>query len=351
MTSCDLGFALRSHARSYEPPHSVAMAHRTTRRHLVKKKATAVILGVVLALTLSGCMRMHTSMTFNSDDTVDGSMIIAIQDSVAETAGMTPDEMWESASAEMDTSVPDGATSEPYAEDGFTGEKYTFASAPLSELDDETLSVTHEGDEFIVDGELDLTATDDMAGMETYMESIDIKFTMTFPGKVTEASGEIDGNTVTWIGTFGEVLELTARASAIDNGEGGGDGSDGSDGQGWILWAGIGAGVVIIGALGAWLIISNKKTGAPATAATSQAWGQPGQQPAQPGQPTQWGQLGQGSPVPPTQPYGQQPPAAQPWGQPQPPVQGQPGQTPPPAPGQPTGYVPPAEPGQTPPSA
>ena len=57
--------------------------------------------------------------------------------------------------------MPEGADVEvtDYNQDGYVGKVYTFTGAPISSITDQgDLSITHEGDTFVVDGNLDLSA-------------------------------------------------------------------------------------------------------------------------------------------------------------------------------------------------
>lgn len=328
----------------------------------------AVAAWAVLALVLSGCMRMHTALSLNSDDTVDGSMVMAISDEAAADAGMTPDELWEQMGTSLTEDLPDGITVEPYAEDGYTGQTFVFENTPLSETSSTGLTVTREGDEFVVSGEMDLTedGLDDQggSGLDTadLASTLDIQMTVTFPGAVTETNGERSGNTVTWIAVYGEVLSIEARGDATgtvttpadpaddatdgadgaDGADGtdatdGADGSDGadadssdaedSDGAGWILWASIGAGALALVGLVLWLVLRNRGSrgaggpGGPENGAGPGGYGGYGA-------PQGWAQGNPGQAGHPQGQGGQQPAPSgqQPWGQ-QPP---QPGPPPPP---------------------
>lgn len=333
------------------------------------KKMTAVAATAAIAVSLSGCMRMHTDLTLSSDDTVSGSIVMAVEDQAITDSGMTTDEFWEMYGSDMGEDMPENVVEADYAEDGFTGKEYTFDELPLEEFEgtEDSLTIAREGDEYVVSGNLDLAEEagldtgedvegmeDYMAEMETMMETLDIQFMVTFPGEVTEATGEIDGSTVTWTAVYGEALEISARGP-VDGGDGGDASSDdtGSDegasdedsddedsddeGNGWVLWVIIGAVVLALAGLATWLVLRNKNKnggngqngqgqwgqqqqyGQPGQ---QQAWGQPGQQ--QPGQAQQYGQPGQaqhpGQPGQPQQPWGQAPQQGQ---QPQPPQQGQ----------------------------
>ncbi|MGN7704620.1 LppM family (lipo)protein [Cellulosimicrobium sp. 22601] len=319
------------------------------------------------------------AITLNEDDTFDGSVVMAFSDEMAQSLDMDPQEMWDQMGSEMESDLPEGATQEPYAQDGYTGTRITYADQPISQLDTgatDSISVTREGDEYVVSGSMDMTGeefnpeTGDAAGDEMtrqMMDSLDIKVAITFPGEVSESNGTVDGNTVTWTPVVGEVNEMTARGSAVaggaagtgdegseeatddsdgatapDGGESAGDSSD-SGSLAW-LWFVIG-GVVLLGIIGLvlWLVLRSKPGTQDGQAAGFQQGGYPGQ-PGQPGAYPAAGQPGQY----PGQPQGQYPgqqgyPAQQPSQQGgYPGQQGQyPGQQPgayPGQPGAPQGY-------------
>ncbi len=227
--------------------------------------------------------------------------------------------------SEMESEMPEGATQEPYAQDGYTGTKITYADQPIAQLDTgaaDSISVTREGDDYVVSGSMDMTgeefnpdtgdaATDEMS--RQMMEGLDIKIAITFPGEVAESNGEVDGNTVTWTPVVGEVNEMTARGSALPGGSAGSgsgsgsgsdegtdegtddgatapdaDSSDASGSSAWI-WFLVG-GLVLLGIIGLvlWLVLRSK----PGTQ-DGQGTGFPqGGYPGQPGQPGQQGVYG-----------------------------------------------------------
>ncbi|MFD4990726.1 LppM family (lipo)protein [Cellulosimicrobium cellulans] len=261
------------------------------------------------------------ALTLNEDDTFDGSVVMAFSDELAESANMDPQEMWDSMGSEMESELPEGATQEPYAQDGYTGTKITYTDQPISQLSSagaDSISVTREGDEFVVSGSMDMTgeefnpdtgdATSDQLTQQM-MDSLDIKISVTFPGEVAESNGEIDGNTVTWTPVVGETNEMTARGSAVAGGaagtddggsdeatgdsdgatapDGGDSASDASDSGSlaW-LWFVIG-GVVLLGIIGLvlWLVLRSKPGAQDGQAAGFQQGGYPGQPGQYPGQP------------------------------------------------------------------
>lgn len=212
------------------------------------------------ALTLSGCMRMQVDMTVAEDDTVDGTVVFAFQESILELMGDDADSLF----AEMDFESDQGVTVADYEQDGFVGKEYTFAATPLADFNsDGGLTITREGDEFVVAGQMDLQGDsgEEVPGMEGMLDSFDISITLAFPGEVTSSNGEITGNSVTWKPVYGEANPLEARAGA----------TGGGSGLGLIL--GIVAAVVVIGAAVALVIVNNTKKKAGVAAAAAPAAG------------------------------------------------------------------------------
>lgn len=261
------------------------------------------------------------ALTLNEDDTFDGSVVMAFSDELATSMGSDPQELWDQMGSEMESELPEGATQEPYAQDGYTGTKITYADQPISQLSSagaDSISVTREGDEYVVSGSMDMTgeefnpdtgdATSDELTQQM-MDSLDIKVSITFPGEVAESNGEVDGNTVTWTPVVGEVNEMTARGSAVAGGaagsgdEGSDEATDDSDGAtapdggdsagdasdsgslAW-LWFVIG-GVVLLGIIGLvlWLVLRSKPGAQDGQATGFQQGGYPGQPGQYPGQP------------------------------------------------------------------
>ena len=184
------------------------------------RRTAAVAVTALALVSLSGCFKLDMDMTVNSDDTLDGVVVLAISEDLADMAEEDSD------LAEED--LPEGATIEEYDEDGFVGQKVTLDDVAMADLN-ETFSsegdtggpgewsLTHEGDEYRFTGDMDLTemASDEDAEMDmsAFMAGAELRVSFTFPGEVTETNGEVDGNTVTWEPEIGEKNEMTAVAS------------------------------------------------------------------------------------------------------------------------------------------
>ncbi len=348
-----------------------------SRRRTAIRWGRGIAAAAVTALALAGCMKIQTDLTLSPDNTGSMSMIMATSDEFAKSMDMDPQEFWDSMASSLESDAPEGATQEPYAEDGYTGVKYTVDNVPIETLSDPDMSVERVGDEFVFTGSMDLsnetgtetTATDD-AMTKMITDSFVAQVSVTFPGEVSEYDGELNGTTVTWKPVYGAVTEMNARGSAIAGGsvapgkqpstepsatesdtaeettapsptasqtETVTAASDEDNAAGFPWWILIVAGVVLVGAVVGVVLLANRGRGkaVPAMAGVGpapQGWqGQPPQQmPAAPqgwqGQPTQ-----QMPPVPPA-PQAPPPPT---WSAPQsgpvPPADQPPtdGQTPP----------------------
>lgn len=190
----------------------------TTLRRTASMGALAA-LGLVV---LSGCFKLDMEIELASDNTVDGSIIVAVDRDQAELFG-GEDALREALSGEGEGLLgenPDtgSVTTNDYEDDDWIGNEYEFSDVALDEFSGTEagdLSITREGDEFIVEGSLDLSqgAEADPAA-NALLESAEAEISITFPGGVTTSNGDEDGNTVTWSPVAGEITEISAVGSA-----------------------------------------------------------------------------------------------------------------------------------------
>lgn len=215
-----------------------------------------------LALLLAGCFRVNMNIDVTPENTVSGTAIIAVDESLLELSGQTADQLFK----DMDLSdLPAGATTDRYQEDGFVGQTITFEEVPLAEFtgnnslsgagggSGDELNIVREGDEFHVTGAFDMSGPE-FTGTEVpqqFLESFEFKISIKFPGEVKSATGAIDGNTVTWEPKFGENTRVEAVASAIP-----------SASSPLLMILLIAVGVLVLGAIA--FILTHRKTPAPA---------------------------------------------------------------------------------------
>ncbi len=226
------------------------------------------------ALLLTGCFKVDMQLDVSENDTVSGEMILAVSRDVsamAESMGEDPSALL----GEVED-LPETTEVEEYEDDRFVGQRYILQDVPLSEFSEEQdFSITHEGEEIVVTGTLDMTDInpEDLAGQlgelggeemplgdtDELMESLEMSVAITFPGEVTDHNGDLDGTTVTWTPTPGEANEISARSA--DSGGGGGDGIP--------VWIWILIVVVVLGLAALLFFLSrNRNQAPPAEAAT-----------------------------------------------------------------------------------
>jgi plastocyanin len=164
--------------------------------------------GLVLALT--GCIKLDMDLTVHADDTVDGTMIFGfnreMSDMMGEEADMFDGMMDELLDMDLGEDAPDEVTVEPYDDGTFVGQEMTFQGMPLEEFggDEGTseLRLARDGDEFVFEGDMDMSDTGEMGdvppGMLEGMMEFDMRVSITFPGEVLEHNGSLSGTTVTW---------------------------------------------------------------------------------------------------------------------------------------------------------
>jgi len=294
-------------------------------------------------------MKVDLDMTLSEDDTVSGSMIMAVSNGLAETMGMEPGELWDQAGGELAQGAPEGATQEPYSDDDYTGTKYTFTDTPISDISGdggEDLTITRDGDEYVVDGTMDLSEGADQIEQlpQNVQDAFDVQISITFPGAVSDVSdsGQVDGNTVTWTPAIGENTEIHARGAA----------EAGAGGFPWWI-VGLVVGLIVIG-LVVWFVVRNNRRSAAVTGTTSgdaafAAGAAPGAVPAPGAGPTPEEQVFGAPPAaaPPTGPIGPTTPTEPTTGPVAEPYEPEPAPDTAPAPGATTGPVAePLEPGR-----
>jgi hypothetical protein len=184
----------------------------------------AVSLSTVL-LT-SGCIKLEMDMTVATDDTVSGDMVFAISKSLAEM-GAEEAESESASTPETDNLFADAenVTIEPFDDGEFVGSSYSFEGLPLTQFapkvgDSSALAIERQGDNLVISGVLDTSAEGEELEENPFADSImagfaastSIRVSITLPGEIIETNGQIDGQTITWKGAFGQKLDLQAVA-------------------------------------------------------------------------------------------------------------------------------------------
>ena len=284
---------------------------------------------VIPVIMLLGACGMKTDLTIHGD-TVDQTVLIWDSSDQMSEADCSKDSM-----SDAGVSQAKDAQYTFTKHDGHPACEIKATNIPLSQFDGKggqsgqdaaegAIKITHENGQY--DFTMPLGEMDDSQQQQMKQSGVEVSVSVTFPGKVTEASGNAEkkGSTVTWA----NVLDEKGSLHAV------GKDSAGLFGVPW-LWIIVGGAVVLVVILVVVILVA--KSGKKKKPAAPGAPGAPG---GYPGQPMGYPQPGQQPYNPQQQPgYPQQ--GAQP-GYPQQQYPGQPGQNP----QQP--YNPNGQPGQQP---
>ena len=277
----------------------------TPSRSSLRRISALMVIPVIMLL---GACGMKTDLTIHGD-TVDQTVLIWDSSDQMSEADCSKDSM-----SDAGVSQAKDAQYTFTKHDGHPACEIKATNIPLSQFDGKggqsgqdaaegAIKITHENGQY--DFTMPLGEMDDSQQQQMKQSGVEASVSITFPGKVTEASGNAEkkGSTVTWA----NVLDEKGSLHAV------GKDSAGLFGVPW-LWIIVGAAVVLVVIIVVVIIVAKsgkKKSAAP---------GAPG---GYPGQPMGYAQPGQ-QPYNPQQPgYPQQ--GAQP-GYPQQQYPGQPGQ-------------------------
>jgi hypothetical protein len=184
---------------------SPAAARRTLALPLLT--AAAVVL-------LSGCFKLDMQMQLQPDDTVarNQAALLGGEDALRESL--------QNSEAGVLSETPSEGSFEQrdYEDSDWIGTESVFSDVPIDQFgegDTGDLSITREGDQFVVAGTMDLTGEQPDASTQAILDTAELQIAITFPGAVSESNGSVDGTTVTWEPKPGEVLEISATGSAV----------------------------------------------------------------------------------------------------------------------------------------
>jgi LppM domain len=226
------------------------------------------VIALVLAsvLVLSGCFTVDLDLTVRSDNTVDGTIVLAVDRAWAKKAGGVDtfvESLTQGGSGSLLAEEPSAGSvaAKPYKDADRVGAEYTLSGVPVTDFGqgpDEDLSIRRVADEFLVTGSLDLTRGQDVASNRAakLMEKAEIRLAITFPGAVIETNGRADGRTVTWSTTSDKDTEVFARAAAT------------TGWSAWTWWWLVSVGIVLIALIIGWQAQRRSRTGVGSRSAT-----------------------------------------------------------------------------------
>ncbi len=189
---------------------------------VVRRLGTLGALALV-TLLLSGCFTLKMDLAIQADDTVDGSIVLAVDKSLAALAG-GEDALLEGLTSEgplFEEGPSSGDVQQrEYREGDLIGVEYVLSGIPVEEFSSQQsgdLSISRDGDRFVVTGNLDMTDGEAAGGEPDagqLLGTANVSVSIAFPGEVVETNGQVDGRTVTWEPQVGQANPITAVGMA-----------------------------------------------------------------------------------------------------------------------------------------
>jgi hypothetical protein len=185
-----------------------------------------VLAALSVVLLTTGCVKLNVDLTVNGDDTVSGTMVFAVS---KELAALSEESESSGTGTETEGLLKnaENVTIEPFDDGDFVGSTYTFEGLLLEEFapeigEESAFGLSREGDNLIVAGVIDTSSDSEelennpfagafLAGL---VSSSDLRVSITLPGEIKETNGTVEGQTITWKGSFGKKLEMNAIAYA-----------------------------------------------------------------------------------------------------------------------------------------
>ena len=195
-----------------------------------RSRWTALLLAV-LALALTGCIRVQLTFTLHDDGSGTVGMLMAVDEALLSLTGESAEDVLGEAA-----DLPAGATTEVYEEDGFVGQLVTVPVPDMTRIDEflgdaEAVSDSAEAFRFTREGDGWRFATMVPSGEELVGEGGDVDLTgllgedayfrirVALPGEVTEHNADrIEGDLlvweIDWTSTEGRALSAVSRPAS-----------------------------------------------------------------------------------------------------------------------------------------
>ncbi|MDM4722267.1 hypothetical protein QTQ03_22740 [Micromonospora sp. WMMA1363] len=218
---------------------------------------TAICLALVAAL--SGCgAHLRMGLDAREDETVDGQLLLYFDDSYlsqydirrslppreAQSLPAGSVELIELAKAVENYPRPPAGTL--FSRPGFRGTQVKYSNTPVAGIWPDALTLKRDGNEYKFSFPLSSSESHSKS-----LTALSIEISLTFPGRVIETNGTVNGNSVTWQyaaddakpSALTAVACASAAAAACPKAA---DTGTESSGWGWGWWALVIAGAVIL---------------------------------------------------------------------------------------------------------
>jgi hypothetical protein len=236
-------------------------------RHLRLPGAVGLLIGA--ALVLAGCMQLDMSLTVNTDDTIDGQLLLTADKQI-----LTSDNTrtLEQGFADLRRNIPamPGGEETVYQDAKRYGSLISYKHTPLSKFNSESIKLVKDNGTYRLTLPLDpklyggKVATADPQQQAKFMNAMEFEIQVTFPGRVLDSNGSAVGTTVTWQVKSGaekpDQLFATAEIPAgVPQASGSASAAGGSGGG--IPWLLIIGGVVVLAVAAVAVILLIRRSG------------------------------------------------------------------------------------------
>lgn len=189
---------------------------------------------LLLAVALSGCVRVRAAMAIGPDDLISGTLEIATVQTKPEDAGPQ---------LTVPAAMADKVTLAAYAQDGYVGQTVQFSQLTFEQVRTLSESISTFTSRF----KLNFRRSGDIVSLAGVMDlsqlkpdKVDVQIKIAFPGPIGKTNGVLEmDNNITWVGKPGQITDINATAQYNDE--------SGLSWTRWVLLVGGGAvGVALI---------------------------------------------------------------------------------------------------------
>lgn len=164
----------------------------------MRRGALTVLTTALLLIVLTACVRFQAELRVNPDDTVDGSVIVAVivgDDADAKAKAAASADRIEAELLPGLRGAP-GVTREVYDQDGYLGSRFNFSGTPIEAFagssSEGSLSLVRTGDEFQFSGALDFSPGSEQEAPED-ADTSGITVAVSFPAPCSNTTARPPG--------------------------------------------------------------------------------------------------------------------------------------------------------------
>lgn len=181
----------------------------------------SAIAAISLAFLLTGCVKAHVDLTVQPNDQIDGTIVMAVDRSFIPPGEKSEDALVSEVQKRTFKGTATGAQQVAYSDERYVGTEVIIRGMTLLDFGRSTadtgLKIVHQGGRFRLSGTFDTVrmapaSTISPEDARRLADSFDVLIRVTFPGRVINSNGKVEGRTVTWRPSLGQRVNLAAEA-------------------------------------------------------------------------------------------------------------------------------------------